>query len=204
MGAAHHAPVHRDRAMNLRTLCLAATLGCIAAAQAAPVLDKEEMQARKVRIEDHYDQSQARCRRVEGQARRLCNERARGERDVDVAALEMEANPTPENDQRLRLAKADARYATSLVQCRELDGQARRLCRDDAKRVLRQAKEDARLQVEVAAQALRSENTVRARTAEAERIADAQFRAARARCDALPAEGRANCLDDAKKRFGKM
>jgi hypothetical protein len=45
---------------------------------------------------------------------------------------------------------------------------------------------------------------VRARTAEAERIADAQFRAARARCDALPAEGRANCLDDAKKRFGKM
>lgn len=190
--------------MNLRTLGLAATLACIAVAHAAPVLDKEEMQARKVRIEEHYDQSQARCRRVEGQARRLCNERARGERDIDVAALEMEANPTPENDHRLRLAKADARYATALVQCRELDGPARSLCRDDARRVLRLAKEDARLQVEVAAQVLRSEGTVRARTAEAARIAEAQFNAARARCDALPAEGRANCLEDAKKRFGKM
>lgn len=190
--------------MKLRLACLAAALACAAAAQAAPLLSKEEMQARKVRIEEHYDQSQARCKRLEGHARRLCNEEARGERDIEVAQLEMEANPTAENDQRVRLAKAEAGYATALVKCRELDGQARTLCRDDAKQVLRQAKADAKLQMEVAAQVLRSENTVRARTAEAERIAEAQFSAARARCETLPAEGRANCMDDVKKRFGKL
>lgn len=190
--------------MKLRLACLAAALACAAAAQAAPVLTKEEVQARKVRIEEHYDQSQARCKRLEGHARRLCNEEARGERDIEVAQLEMEANPTAENDQRVRLAKAEARYATSLVKCKELDGEARSLCRDDAKLVLREAKADAKLQMEVAAQLLRSENTVRARTAEAERIAEAQFQAARTRCEALPPEGRANCIQDAKTRFGRM
>jgi hypothetical protein len=197
-------PAEEKTAMKLRTACLAAALACVGAAQAAPLLTKDDVKARKVGIEEHYDQSQARCKRVEGHARRLCNEQARGERDIEVAALEMEANPTPENDQKLRLAKAEATYATSLVKCKELDGQALALCRDDAKRVFRQAKDDAILQMEVAAQVLRSENTVRARTAEAERIAEAHYAAARTRCEALPGEGRANCIEDAKKRFGKF
>lgn len=188
--------------MDLRIACFAAALACTAAVQATPLLGEEEVKARQVRIEEQYDQSRARCGRAEGTARALCNERARGERDIAVAQLAMQAQPTPENDRKLRLAKAQARYATAQVQCKELDGQARDLCRADAKRVLREAQEDAQLQMEVAAPALRSDNMVRARAAEADRIAAAQFGAARARCEALPAQDRANCLADAKKRFG--
>jgi hypothetical protein len=175
----------------------------VAGAHAAPLLSKQEIQAHQVRIEEQYDMAQARCRRVQGPARELCNEQARGERDVQSAELQMQIDPTPENDHKLRLAKAEAAYSMALVKCKPLDGSARSVCRGDAKRVFEDARAEAKLQTEVAAHILRSEGIVRVRTAEAERITEAQYNAARERCGMLPPEGRANCLQDAKQRFGK-
>jgi hypothetical protein len=183
-----------------RTTVLAAALACVAA-HAAPLLGKEELKAQLVRAKEQYDNSQARCKRVEGPARALCNDRARGERDIQVAQLQFQAEPTADNDQKVRLAKADAAYSRSLLQCKEMDGDARAICRQDAKTVFEDAKTDAGLQREVVAQQLRSEGTVRERGAEEERVAQAQFNAARQRCEALPPEGRLPCMEDAKKRL---
>ena len=189
---------------TIRLACLAAAFACSAAAHAAPLLTKDEMKAHKVRIEEQYDNAQKRCRRVQGHARELCNEQARGERDVQSAELRMQAEPSPENDQKVRLAKAEAAYSMALIRCKPLDGSARSVCRDDAKMVFNDAKTEARLQREVAAQTLRAESTVRERTAVADRINESQFNAARERCEVLPPEGRENCLADAKRRFGKI
>lgn len=194
---------------TFRTACIAAAFACAAGtsfAQApAPVLmSKDEMKANKVRIEEQYDQAQTRCRRVRGHSRELCNEQARGERDIQSAELQLQAGPTPETDQKLRLAKAEAAYSKSLIQCKPLTGSARDVCRKDAKDSFNLAKAEARLQGEVAAVMLRSENSVRERTAAADRQAEVDFAAARQRCEMLPGEGRENCLSDAKRRFGKM
>jgi hypothetical protein len=186
--------------MNIRFTVLAATLAC-GALQAAPLMSKDEMKAQLVRIEEQYDHAQMRCKRVEGHARELCNEQARGERDIEVAQIQFQNEPTPDNDQKVRLAKADAAYSRALIQCKEMDGQARDICRKDAKRSYEDAKEDAKLQRQVAEVTLRSENAVRERTAEADRVAQAQFNAARQRCEALPPEGRLNCMQDVRTRF---
>jgi hypothetical protein len=167
-------------------------------------LTRDDVKAQKVRIEEQYDQAQARCRRVQGHARELCNEKARGERDVQQAELQLQAEPTGDNDQKLRVAKANAAYSLALVRCKDLDGQARDVCRKDAKMGFEEAKEEARLQREVSDQQLRSAVTVRDRTSQQEKVADAEYNAARQRCDVLPPEGRANCLLDAQKRFGKL
>ena len=195
--------------MPFRIASLAVALAWAAAAHAAPplanpVMSKEEVKANKVRIEEQYDQSQARCRRLQGPARELCNEQARGERDVQVAELQMRMQPTADNDEKVRLARAEAAYSKALVSCKEFDGQAKRVCRTDAAMTFETAKSEARLQKEVVAQTLRSETTVRERTAAADRATEAQFQQARERCEMLPAEGRLNCLEDAKKRFGKL
>ncbi len=187
--------------MTFRIACLAAALACMAAAHAESPMTRDEAKAQLVRIEEHYDQSQARCKRVQGHARALCNEDARGERDIEVAQLQFQVEPTADNDEKLRLAKAEARYAKALIECKEMDGQSRDVCRQDAKSVYEDAKADAKLQKEVAAVTLRSEDMVRVRTAESERIAQAQFNAARERCEALPPEGRLNCMEDVRKRF---
>jgi hypothetical protein len=189
--------------MKLRLAILAAAL-CCAGAHAAPLLTKDEMKANLVRIEEQYDQSQARCKRVEGHARELCNERARGERDVQVAQLQMQAEPTADNDEKVRLTKAEATYSRGLIECKDMDGQARKVCRSEAKLVYEDAKNEAKLQRKVAEVTLRSEAHVRERTAEANRITQQQYDAARQRCEALPPEGRANCIADAKTRFGQL
>jgi hypothetical protein len=188
--------------MDFRTALLAATLAA-GAAQAAPLLSKDEMKANLVRIEEQYDHAQARCKRVTGHARELCSEQARGERDIEVAQLQLRNEPTGENDEKLRLAKAEASYSKGLVECKTFDGTARDVCRREARRSYEEAKVEARLQREVAERTLRSKNVVRERTAESDRIAQAQFATARQRCEALPPEGRLNCLEDAKTRFAQ-
>jgi hypothetical protein len=128
---------------------LAASLACFAAAPGWPqAITAAELQAQQLRIEEDYDHAKTRCQRVLGPARALCKEAARGERNVQAAQLRLRAQPTPENDHRLRMARADARYATSLVRCRELEGQARRVCRDDAQAVHGHAQTEARLQLD--------------------------------------------------------
>lgn len=193
--------------MSLRIACLAATLACsaaVAAAPAAPLLSKDEIKAHKVRIEEQYDQAQTRCKRVEGHARELCNEKARAERDIQSAELQMQAQPSPEHDQKVRLAKAEAAYSIALVNCKAILGAARRVCRDDAKAVYESAKAEAKLHQEVVAQSLNSEAKVRERTAQADRVAQAQFNAARERCEMLPGEARTACLNEARQRFGRL
>jgi hypothetical protein len=195
--------------MSIRNIAAAAAFACAGfAAHAAPNLfntpmTQDDVKAQKVRIEDQYSTARQRCSRVQGTARELCNEQARGERDVQQAELVMQVEPSADHDQQVRLAKANAAYAVALVKCKDFDGEARAVCRQDAKSTLADAKEDARLQKEVVAQELSSELTVRDRTVAAEKAAEAQYQAARQRCDLLPGEGRANCLADARKRFGR-
>jgi hypothetical protein len=194
--------------MWIRLACTALLLAGAGAAQALPLVDKalsrDDVKAQKVRIEEQYDQAQSRCRRVQGHARELCNEQARGERDVQQAELQFQAEPTGDNDQKLRVARAEAAYSLALVRCKDMDGQARDVCRKDAKSVFNEAKAEAKLQREVSEQELRSAVTVRDRTAQQEKLAETEFNAARERCEILPGEGRANCLLDAKKRYGKL
>ena len=194
--------------MWIRLACTAFLLAGAGLVHALPLVDqaltRDDVKAQKVRIEEQYDQAQARCRRVQGHARELCNEQARGERDVQQAELQLQAEPTGDNDQKLRIARAEAAYSLALVRCKDLGGQARDVCRQDAKMVFSEAKAEAKLQREVSDQQLRAAVTVRDRTTQQEKVADAEFNAARERCEMLPGEGRANCLLDAKKRFGRL
>ena len=196
--------------MPLRLACLAALLCCAAGAQAArPATEaagpitKEVRKAHLERIEAEYDAGQARCKPLERRPRNVCYEQVRGARDIASAELEMQYQPSAENDEKLRVARAEASYGVSLERCKALEGNAKDICRKDAMAVLAAAKADAKLQKEIVGQNLKSEKVVRERTEAAERQLEAQFAAARERCGMLPVEGREACLADAKRRFGR-
>jgi hypothetical protein len=102
------------------------------------------------------------------------------------------------------MAKAEAVYAVSMEGCKAMEGNAREVCRKDAKAVLAGARAEAKLQKEVVAQTLHSEKVLRERSDAADRQLEAQFAAARERCEMLPGEGRENCLVDARRRFNRQ
>jgi hypothetical protein len=188
--------------MDYRIVLAAAALVGVAA-HAAPI-SREAHRAQELRIEAEYDAAQARCKPLKGNARDVCKEQVRGVRDIEQAELALQYKPTVENDEKLRIAKAEATYAVSLQKCKPLDGNAREICRKDAKAVMAGAKAEAKLQKDVVAQQMRSDGIVRDRSDRDEKVAAAQFNAARERCEMLPADGRDVCLQDARRRFGKL
>ena len=188
--------------MDYRIAILAAAFVGVAA-HATP-MSREAYKAQEVRIEAEYDAAQARCKPLKGNARDVCNEQVRGARDIQQAELALQYKPTADNDEKLRVAKAEAIYAVSLQKCKPLDGNAREICRKDAKAVYAGAKAEAKLQKDVVAQQMRSDGIVRDRTDREDKIAETQFNAARERCEMLPAEGRDVCMQDARRRFGKL
>lgn len=190
--------------MNHRLALFVTALFCAAGAQAAPSMSKDLYKAQQVRIEAEYDAAQARCKPLKGNHRNVCNERVRGARDIQVAELEMQYKPSAENEEKIRVAKAEATYAVALQSCKTMDGNAREVCRKDAKAVMAGARAEAKLQRDVVTPELRSQTVVRERSEAADRQLEAQFAAARERCEMLPGEGRENCMVDARKRFGKM
>lgn len=186
-------------------LRLTALLACAALGPAAAAtMGKEAFKAQQEHIEAEYDAAQTRCKQLAGHSRAVCMAQARGARDVAAAELQMRHRPSPENDENVRLARAEATYAVALQKCKALDGQARAVCRADARTVFTAAKADAKLQREVVAQQMRSEALVRERQDAAGRDAKLRYQAARQRCGMLPAEGRENCLEDARRRFGQL
>lgn len=134
----------------------AALLGGAFSAQAAGPMSKEVRKAQLERIEAEYDAAQTRCKPLERRARGICREQARGARDIAAAELELAYQPSADNDENLRLARAEASQAVALERCKALEGNAREVCRKDAKAVFAAAKADASLQKEVVAQQLKS------------------------------------------------
>jgi hypothetical protein len=192
--------------MHHRLACLVTALCCAAGAHAAGpegTMSRDAYRAQKQRIEAEYDATQARCRPFDRSARNVCNEQARGARDIAVAELQMQFKPTADNDEKVRLARAEAVYAVSLERCKPMEGNAREVCRKDAKAVYAGARAEAKLQKEVVAQSLHSDRVLRERSDAAERQNEAQFAAARERCEMLPGEGREACLADARRRFNR-
>jgi len=195
------------RTMRHRFACLAALLCCAAGAQTlgagkAP-MSKEAYRAQQQRIEAEYDATRARCKPLDRTARNICNEKARGARDIAAAELDMQMKPTADNDEKVRMARAEAVHAVSLQTCKTLEGNAREVCRKDAKAVLAGARAEAKLQKDLVAQSLKSDRLVRASSPADPGQAEAQFAAARERCDMVPGEGRESCLADARRRFSQ-
>ena len=116
----------------------------------------------------------------------------------------MQYKPTAKNDEKLRVTRAEAAHALAREKCDPLDGNARDVCRKDAKAVFAQARAEAKLQTASVEDSLRSVRMVEERTEAEDRQREALFAAARERCDALAGELRADCLLNARKRFGKL
>ena len=188
--------------MKFPIAILVAGLATALGAHAEPQGSQGALDAQKARIAAQYNQAHAGCLRVEGHARELCEEKAQGERDVQLSALQLQARPTAENDRKLRLAKAEAAYEAAMVRCKAELGPARTVCREDANAALNAAKAEAQQPDARAAQALHAENAARERSAQPDRIAAAQFAAARERCEMLPIEAQPACMGEAKRRFG--
>ena len=190
--------------------CLAMSSGAMAGA-----MSKADYSAAKTDIAATYKADSAACASMTGNAKDICVLEAKGRDKVAKANLVATDAPTAAHRYDVRIAKADAAYSVANEKCDDLAGNAKDVCVKEAKAGYVTAKADAKLAEKTAdanatarektgdANAVAREKTADARKDAAAEKRDADYAVAKEKCDAFAGDAKANCVKDAKARFGQ-
>ena len=110
----------------------------------AMALTKAEYEAGKDRIKAEYKADKETCKPHSGNAKDVCEEQAKGKEKIAKAELEAQYKPTPRNQEKARVAKADAAFDIAKEKCDDLNGDPKQACEKDAKAVHESALKAAR------------------------------------------------------------
>jgi len=110
-------------------------LGCTAAFAAghAANVTKEELSSEKARIEAEYKADRKTCDAMQGNAKDVCIEQAKGKEKVARAELDYKQDASERQRSKVESAKADAQYAVAKEKCDDLTGDQKDVCVKDAK-----------------------------------------------------------------------
>ncbi len=184
--------------MKTKLLLVAAALSC-AFSSTTFAMTKVEYTTQKDTITGNYKVSRDKCGSLKANAKDICKSEAKGAEKVAMAELEATYEPTARHTEKVAMAKGDAAYDTAKEKCDDTSGNAKSVCRKDAKAAHVKATEEARV-VRVDAAAVGVEKSMRnsANTNENE----ANYKAAAARCDGMAGAAKDTCTADAKTKFG--
>jgi hypothetical protein len=159
----------------------------------AQTISKAEYQTSKTRISTDYKADKAACSAQTGNAKDICQEEAKGKEKM--ARAELEYNYTGKDADRINVlvVKAKAAYEVAKERCDDLAGNAKDVCRQEAKAVEKKALADAKMKKEIGD----------AKKGAATEKVDADYKVAIEKCDALAGDAKASCIATAKAKFGK-
>jgi len=200
---------------TLTVLAAAIGLAFGAAAQAEGKMTKSEHATAKAAIEADYKATRASCETSEGNAKDICEARAKGAERVALAELNATYKPSREARYEVKIVKADAVYALAIEECDEKAGNSKDVCvkearaarttsKADAKAHLKtvEAKQDAQVKIAKAHTQAATQITAAKDTAAADKR-DASYAVATEKCDALSGDAKQACMTEAKSQYGK-
>ena len=115
-----------------RWLVLLGSSAAFMAGHAANV-SKEELSAEKSRIEAEYKAERKTCDAMQGNAKDVCVEQAKGKQKVARAELDYKQDSSERQRGKVEGAKAEAQYAVAKEKCDDLTGEQKDVCVKDAK-----------------------------------------------------------------------
>lgn len=178
----------------------------LAAIPPALAMDEAGYGAAKAQIGADYKDHRHRCNDLKANARDVCLKEARGRKKIALADLHARYAPSDRATYLAQVARADVAYAVAQEKCEDRAGQARAVCKKDAKALHVRALEDAevaRIEARMAdTPAARDTAVAAARKKAATERRARDYEAARERCKAMQADARAQCLTDARRVYG--
>lgn len=167
-------------------------------------MSKDAYKAQKDEIKSTYDTDIKSCKSMSGNAKDVCEQEAKGKRDVAMADAEAAYKGTPSARYDARVARVESQYKIAKEKCDDLSGNAKDVCVKQAKSAEVKGKADAK----VDKVATDSRNDAAAKTADARQDAaqdkrDADYKVAKERCDAMAGDAKDQCIKAAKMHYGK-
>ena len=166
---------------------------------AALAMTKVEYSAQKDTITGDYKVSRDKCNSLKANVKDICVSEAKGVEKIAKAELEAAYEPSARHTEKLAMAKGDAAYDTAKEKCDDSLGNAKTICRKDAKAAHVKANDEARV-VRVSAETGKLNTGVRNMATKDEN--EANYKAATARCDSMLGTAKDTCTSDAKVKFG--
>ena len=186
------------------TVAVTMALGAGAAVAAGNNMSREDHQARKERIEADYKAARQQCDGMKGNAKDVCTAQAKGKHEVVKAQLEAQRDPGPKRDAHVRKKQAEADYNVARRKCDDLRHGAKDACRDDAKATYEHAKDQAKAAPAAGSKGVHLDQSQPDGRQARNTSTDTEYAAARERCATLSPQARDNCMNEVRKRFGKM
>jgi hypothetical protein len=176
----------------------------LSAGTLAQGMSKDQHQAGITGLAAELKSERAACASLAGNARDICKAEAGGRASIGRAELNASYKPSLDASYNLRIARADAALAVDREKCDDSAGNVKDVCLKEAKARSVSAKGDASAQLKIArANAVAREKGADAHQDAAKARREAEGAVAREKCDAFAGEAKANCLQDARLRYGK-
>jgi hypothetical protein len=198
--------------MNVLTLSISMIFSVGVSAQS---MSEGDFKASKVKIAAAYKSEKAECGTLSGNPKDICIATAKGKEMVASADLEEGYKPGRKTHYQTRVAKAEAEYAVAKEKCDDMTGNAKDVCRKEAKSKVVAAEADAKVQMKTSdANAVANDKSSAARTKASEQVSDARKEAAddktdakyalaKEKCDTYSGSTKDQCLAQAKTSFGR-
>ena len=113
--------------LNFNVIALAVSLAFSSGAMAQN-LSKSDYKAGKDRIAAEYKLAKTGCASLSGNPKDICVAEAKGKESIGMAELDASYKPTPKNQYRARVARAEADYAVAKERCDDMAGNAKDVC----------------------------------------------------------------------------
>jgi hypothetical protein len=177
---------------SLKT-ALTITVVCAASSAFSATITKAEYNTAKDRISADYKAEKAECSSSSGNAKDICKEQAKGKEKVSRAELEYKYSGKVGDAYKVSIAKADSEFAVAKEMCDDKTGNAKSLCRTEAKSTHTKALANAKM----------TEKVGDAKMDAATETRDADYKVAAEKCESLAGDAKTSCINAAKARFNK-
>ncbi len=184
--------------MKTRLLMLSIAMSC-ALSNAAFAMDKVEYKAQKDTISGDYKVNRDNCNSLKANAKDICVVQAKGTEKVAKAKLEADYQPSARHDEKLSLARGNADYDTAKEKCDDASGNAKTVCKKEAKAAYVTVKDEARV-ARLSAESGKINTGARSMANKDEN--EANYKVAIARCDAMAGATKDACAAQARAKFG--
>lgn len=180
-------------AFNFKATLVVAGLLALPLAHSA-TMTKDAYKSGKESISSQFKAGKAACDAMTANAKDICVEEAKAKEKVARAELEYGYTGKARDGTKVMEVKAKTAYAVAKEKCDDQAGNAKDVCRKEAKAVEVKALADAKMVKQVG----------EARTDAAGAKHDAEYKVAAEKCDALSGDSKTSCMNAAKTKHGKM
>jgi hypothetical protein len=157
----------------------------------AQTMSSAEHSAAKTGIKADYKIDKAACSSSTANAKDICNAQAKGKEKLALAELEFKRTNTYSNGNKVAVAKADGIYAVAKEVCDDKTGEAKTLCRTEAKSAHTKSIAESKMDKKIG----------EAKVDEKQDINKADYKVAVEKCEVLGSDAKTACIANAKTKY---